>query len=351
MSCTLPQCAKQDRPALRGDLVGVDLIVVDRLSVCSDTRIRDACRKLVEFGVDPKTPLHCFRKGQLAVTVRSIGKGSRLEINGDGIGFIVRRTPRNGHSLTGAKFREIRTQLSGANQRAGEPLTSGKEDRVMRKDLIEDGPFKGLKKGNYYQAMMADPAWYYRPYAPPPADARGRRDTEVHYATSSLADIKALPVAMLAAPDCWLFLWSPSSYLKQAMDVMAAWGFEFSSTGIVWIKTRKHHDGSQVLAESDLRIGLGKTTRKGSEICLLGKRGSPRVLAHDVKEVLLAPIREHSRKPDEAYRRIERFCAGPYLDLFARETHDGWDAWGDEVGKFDFRGLRVRPRDLTHSPT
>jgi hypothetical protein len=72
-------------------LVGVDLIVVDRLSVCSDTPILDACRKLVHFGVDPKTPLHCFRNGRLAVTVRSIGEGARLEINGNGIGFVVRR--------------------------------------------------------------------------------------------------------------------------------------------------------------------------------------------------------------------------------------------------------------------
>jgi N6-adenosine-specific RNA methylase IME4 len=90
-----------------------------------------------------------------------------------------------------------------------------------------------------------------------------------------------------------------------------------------------------ILAESDLRIGLGKTTRKGSEQCFFGKRGNPRVLAHDVREVILAPIREHSRKPDEVFRRIERFCAGPYLDLFGRESRPGWDVWGNEAGKFD----------------
>jgi N6-adenosine-specific RNA methylase IME4 len=159
----------------------------------------------------------------------------------------------------------------------------------------------------------------------------------MHYPTASLADIKNLPVAMLAAPDCWLFLWAVSSHLPHALAVMDAWGFEYSSTGYVWVKTRKGHDGSQILSESDLRTGLGKTTRKGAELCLLGKRGSPRVLAHDIREVIVAPIREHSRKPAEAYTRVQRFCTGPYLDLFAREMHDGWDAWGDELGKFDQR--------------
>jgi N6-adenosine-specific RNA methylase IME4 len=66
-------------------------------------------------------------------------------------------------------------------------------------------------------------------------------------------------------------------------------------------------------------------------------QGKPRRLAKDVHEVILAPIREHSRKPDEAYRRVERYCAGPYLDLFSRESRTGWDAWGDELGKFDQR--------------
>ena len=30
--------------------------------------------------------------------------------------------------------------------------------------------------------------------------------------------------------------------------------------------------------------------------------------------------REHSRKPDEAYARIEQYSAGPRADLFAREA-------------------------------
>jgi N6-adenosine-specific RNA methylase IME4 len=54
-----------------------------------------------------------------------------------------------------------------------------------------------------------------------------------------------------------------------------------------------------------------------------------------VRELIVAPVREHSRKPDETYQRIEQFCAGPYVELFARQRRPNWDSWGDQVGKFN----------------
>jgi N6-adenosine-specific RNA methylase IME4 len=81
--------------------------------------------------------------------------------------------------------------------------------------------------------------------------------------------------------------------------------------------------------------GLGKTTRKGAvEDCWLAKRGKPPIKAHDVRELIVSSRREHSRKPDEQYGRIERLVDGPYLEMFARQARPGWIAWGDEVSKF-----------------
>jgi N6-adenosine-specific RNA methylase IME4 len=54
-----------------------------------------------------------------------------------------------------------------------------------------------------------------------------------------------------------------------------------------------------------------------------------------VREVIFMPRREHSRKPDELFHRIEQYCAGPYAELFARQQRPNWDSWGDEVGKFN----------------
>ena len=80
---------------------------------------------------------------------------------------------------------------------------------------------------------------------------------------------------------------------------------------------------------------MGMWTRSNSEVCLLATRGKPRRLAADVRQVIQAPTREHSRKPDEIYGRIERLVEGPYLEMFARQAWPGWDAWGNEVGKFE----------------
>lgn len=47
------------------------------------------------------------------------------------------------------------------------------------------------------------------------------------------------------------------------------------------------------------------------------------------------PVREHSRKPGEARTGLERlFGDVRRIEMFARETAPGWDAWGDQVGKF-----------------
>jgi hypothetical protein len=51
----------------------------------------------------------------------------------------------------------------------------------------------------------------------------------------------------------------------------------------------------------------------------------------DVRQVIIEPRREHSRKPDCVHERIERLVAGPYLELFARRERNGWTTWGNEV--------------------
>ena len=54
--------------------------------------------------------------------------------------------------------------------------------------------------------------------------------------------------------------------------------------------------------------------------------------------------REHSRKPEQTYERIERLVDGPYLELFARKTNNNWDSWGDQVGLFDNKKQDVKTR-------
>jgi N6-adenosine-specific RNA methylase IME4 len=172
-------------------------------------------------------------------------------------------------------------------------------------------------------AILVDAAWNEVTWS---LKGQGRSPSQ-KYRCLSVNEIAALPVASIAARDCWLFSWAPAQHLANAIRVMEAWGFEYSSTAFVWVKLRK--DGSGYV------IGQGHTTRKGTEICLLGKRGKPSRNSKGVRELIVAPRREHSRKPDEQYQRIEQYCDGPYVELFARTQRPGWIAWGNEVGLFD----------------
>lgn len=201
-------------------------------------------------------------------------------------------------------------------------------------NLIEDGIFRGLPR-RHFGVIMADPAWTFR--------AGGDRGPSQHYETMKLADIKAMPVRELAAPDCALLLWTSPPLLKQSMSVMDAWGFRYISTGFVWVKLRKRFRDA-LWFDDDVFIGLGFTTRHSSEFCLLGKIGKPKRLAKDVPEVILAARREHSRKPEQAFQRAARLYGGEKLELFSRESRPGWHTWGRERGKFDL------PQDQAMGP-
>lgn len=180
---------------------------------------------------------------------------------------------------------------------------------------IESGPFEGLK-ANGYGAILCDAPWGFTTYSKKNvAPARGAQP----YAVMSLADIAALPVADVAAPNSLLFMWTVSHLQREAFDVAAAWGFRPVSIAFVWDKGR---------------MGMGYWTRQEVEICHLFKRGRPSRLGKGVRSVIRAPRREHSRKPDEQYSRIEQLVGGPYLELFARQAWSGWSAWGNQTDRF-----------------
>jgi len=197
-----------------------------------------------------------------------------------------------------------------------------------------------LPNAGRYHVIVADPPWRF--------DVRNRatglgRSADRHYSTMTLDEINTLPVGEIAGPDCWLMLWTTGPHLPQALKVMHSWGFRYSALGFVWVKLRRGYRPDLLgIRSSDLAMGLGYTTRKASEPCLLGRRGNPRRLRNDVRDVILAPVREQSRKPNEFYERVEQFAPGPRLDLFARERRPGWDAWGNELDKFESHRLKQK---------
>ena len=179
--------------------------------------------------------------------------------------------------------------------------------------LLPAGPFS---------VIYADPPWAW---SKAPLKNRGRaRTVEKEYSTLQLDDITALPVNSVAATDSVLFLWATGPKLPLALTVMAAWGFSYKTIGFTWVKENRKSPG--------LFMGMGFFTRANSELCLVGARGSLKRQNAGVRQVITAPVSEHSRKPTEARDRITRLYGDvPRLEMFARERVPGWTSWGDQV--------------------
>lgn len=191
-----------------------------------------------------------------------------------------------------------------------------------------------------YKAILVDPPWSFKTYS---ALGTGRSAIS-HYDTMSLKDIEALPIGEMADKDCVLFLWAIDSMLPQALSAIEKWGFKFKTVAFYWVKG--YNNGW--IAENFF-TGMGYWTRANPEQCLLATKGHPKRVSKSVRRLLIAPRREHSRKPAEARIRIEALVGGPYLEMFARDAREGWDRWGDQQELFDKGHVETRrqPSNLT----
>lgn len=170
-----------------------------------------------------------------------------------------------------------------------------------------------------YGAIIADPPWRFMNFS-----ANGEKKNPVaHYRCTTTSKIAALPVSQLAAPDCALVMWATAPMLDSAFHVMREWGFHFKTAG-AWAKQSK--------TGTKLAFGTGYVLRSAAEFFLVGTIGKPEIRSRSERNLILAPVREHSRKPDAMHEIVERLFAGPYCELFARRARPGWDVWGDEVG-------------------
>lgn len=171
-----------------------------------------------------------------------------------------------------------------------------------------------------YSLIYADPPWSYRDKA-----NAGKRGAGHKYPTMGDLDIEAMGgwVYNLAADDCALAMWATFPRIDAALEVMASWGFKYKTVAFTWVKTTK--TGKPFW-------GMGNWTRANAEVCLLGIRGRPKRVSAAVHSVITAPVREHSRKPDEARDRLVQLLGDvPRIELFARQRAPGWDAWGNQV--------------------
>jgi len=179
-----------------------------------------------------------------------------------------------------------------------------------------------------YQIIYADPPWSY-------ADKKNNdpKMGGITYPTMELQDIKNLPVQDFCDENCALALWGTMPLLKEAIEVIEAWGFRYITCLFNWIKLNPTDTSSRFcITEADIYSGIGHWVNGNAELCLFGKRGSPSRYAKDVKQVQIWPRGRHSAKPPQIRGEIVRLFGNlPRIELFAREKANGWDVWGNEV--------------------
>lgn len=180
--------------------------------------------------------------------------------------------------------------------------------------------------GCAFEVILADPPWTYRDKL-----KCGERGAESKYPCLTLADLKALPVAAVAAPNAALLMWIPSPLLPDGIELARAWGFKFKRRAFLWVK---RHGGSGKLC-----FYLGHWTRGNAEECYLFTRGRPKRVAKNVPELYIGPpLKPHSAKPPEIHARTEcLFGSARYLELFARSVRPLWTCLGNEIDGQDIR--------------
>jgi len=180
-----------------------------------------------------------------------------------------------------------------------------------------------------YNIIYADPPWSYNKKI-------GQGVADDIYETMTTSEIKDLSIQELIADDCFLFIWVTFPMLKDGLEVIDAWGFKYKTIGFNWIKTNKRQNLNQSsflpIDFIDVFFGLGHYTRSNSEICLIGKKGNPKIINNTISSIVISPLQKHSKKPDEVRSKIIKLCGDlPRLEMFVRQSINGWDAFGNEV--------------------
>ena len=185
-------------------------------------------------------------------------------------------------------------------------------------EMVEE--FRSIRPCGGFDLIMADPPWKTEMRS----EAGLKKSPEAHYPTMPVEEIATMPVELLAAPDCLLWLWTRGAQLENGIRVLKAWGFDLKTMGW-WAKMTNR--GNQA-------FGTGYILRNAGEPYLIGTRGAPKT-TNVVRETILDLRRENSRKPEKAYREAVRLMPDARrLDLFSRQRREGWTVWGNEVDKF-----------------
>ncbi len=200
--------------------------------------------------------------------------------------------------------------------KTGEKTMAAARWELTKRERQENPP---LPTENKYRVFYADPPWQYER-----AELDDYGHTRRHYPSMSIDELCALgpQIQQMAEKDAVLWLWVTSPMLKNAFPLIDAWGFAYK-TSFVWDKVGHNY---------------GHYNSVRHEFLLIATRGSctPDVATLFDSVQTIEKSAEHSEKPERFREIIDAiYTHGNKIELFARTTAAGWQAWGNEPGQHD----------------
>ncbi|GLU17568.1 hypothetical protein SLE2022_339290 [Rubroshorea leprosula] len=195
----------------------------------------------------------------------------------------------------------------------GEPQWINCDIRSFRMDIL-----------GQFGVIMADPPWDIH--------------MELPYGTMADDEMRNLNVPALQT-DGLIFLWVTGRAMELGRECLDLWGYKRVEE-IIWVKTNQ--------LQRIIRTGrTGHWLNHSKEHCLVGIKGNPEINRNIDTDVIVAEVRETSRKPDEMYPMLERISPRTRkLELFARmhNTQAGWISLGNQLQgvRLVDEGLRAR---------
>jgi len=168
-----------------------------------------------------------------------------------------------------------------------------------------------------YRCLIIDPPWEMKKIS---RTERPNQGKHLDYPTMSMERLEKLPIKELADENgCHIYLWTTHKYLPDALKLFESWGAKYQCL-MTWVKPTGMTPYSWMY---------------NTEHVLFGRIGTLKLEKLGIKLSFEERSREHSRKPDIFYNIVKKASPEPRLDMFSRESREGFSLWGNEVNKFD----------------
>jgi len=175
-----------------------------------------------------------------------------------------------------------------------------------------------------YDIVYADPPWFY--YGSQLKDAAAAK----HYPLMDQQELAKLPIRAIMSKRAALFLWCTCPRLNFALKLLEAWNLHYRGVAYVWVKVNK---SGEIIAGQGVMPTFTKPTTELLLVATTNPTGRPFPICDLAQaQVVLHPRGAHSEKPAVFRTLIEKLCGSrSRIELFARSSASGWDAWGAEL--------------------